>query len=315
MIYTAICGQPIPLGYAGEEAVTEVVFDISAWVAEFGAGASALTERRPGEDTALPVEISEAAGALKRIPGAYDTAIRGAGEAQMTYTPIGKTKKSQIWTTLVRPSLTSPPDPPQSVLGWVDAVVAAAASVTNMGAEAETLPEGSEATATKTVDPETGAVTITFGIPVGATGATGRGITSVRVLATGEWVIVYTDGTSETVGEDVYSALNALAERAEAAEQEAEAAERGAGNAQAAAERAQEAAETAQGRAEAAKQGAEDAQAGAAVSAASAQAAVGQMVYVSFTMSQAGHLIMKNADLAGTTVFSLGSDGHMEVTL
>ncbi len=57
------------------------------------------------------------------------------------------------------------------------------------------------------------------------------------------------------------------------------------------------------------------AEANARVSAASAQAAVGQMAYVSFTMSGAGHLVMKNADLAGTTVFALGSDGHMEVTL
>ena len=53
------------------------------------------------------------------------------------------------------------------------AAEAAAQSVQNMGVEAETLPEGSEAAVEKTVDPETGDVTLTFGIPTGATGATG----------------------------------------------------------------------------------------------------------------------------------------------
>ena len=55
----------------------------------------------------------------------------------------------------------------------VDRAEDAADAIENMGAEAETLPEGSEASVTKTVDPETGAVTLTFGIPTGATGATG----------------------------------------------------------------------------------------------------------------------------------------------
>ena len=49
----------------------------------------------------------------------------------------------------------------------------AAEAIQNMGVEAETLPEGSEASVEKEVDPETGVVTLTFGIPTGATGATG----------------------------------------------------------------------------------------------------------------------------------------------
>ena len=49
----------------------------------------------------------------------------------------------------------------------------AAEAIQNMGVEAETLPEGSEASVEKEVDPETGVVTLTFGIPTGATGPQG----------------------------------------------------------------------------------------------------------------------------------------------
>ena len=55
----------------------------------------------------------------------------------------------------------------------VQAAQEAAESVQDMGVEAETLAPGSEATVEKSVDPETGAVTLEFGIPRGDTGATG----------------------------------------------------------------------------------------------------------------------------------------------
>lgn len=55
----------------------------------------------------------------------------------------------------------------------VDRAEAAVEAVQDMGVEAETLAAGSAAAVEKEVDPETGAVTLTFGIPTGATGATG----------------------------------------------------------------------------------------------------------------------------------------------
>lgn len=42
-----------------------------------------------------------------------------------------------------------------------------------MGVESETLEEGSEASVEKTVDPQTGAVTLSFGIPKGYKGDKG----------------------------------------------------------------------------------------------------------------------------------------------
>ena len=54
-----------------------------------------------------------------------------------------------------------------------EAAEKAAEAVQNMGVEAETLAAGSAASVEKTVDQETGAVTLSFGIPRGDTGATG----------------------------------------------------------------------------------------------------------------------------------------------
>ena len=95
-------------------------------------------------------------------------------------------RETEYWITIHITPRTPPetitPDPEeQSVIDetiaalqdGVAAAEAAAQSVQNMGVEAETLAAGSEATVEKEVDPETEAVTLTFGIPTGATGATG----------------------------------------------------------------------------------------------------------------------------------------------
>jgi hypothetical protein len=95
----------------------------------------------------------------------------------------GETVYSVIIPVVARPQPTEDePTPVQQ--GVIDQAIAAlnagvqaaqeaAESVQDMGVEAETLAPGSEATVEKTVDPETGAVTLEFGIPRGDTGATG----------------------------------------------------------------------------------------------------------------------------------------------
>lgn len=95
-------------------------------------------------------------------------------------------RETEYWITIHITPRTPPetvtPDPEeQSVIDetiaalqdGVAAAEAAAQSVQNMGVEAETLPEGSAAAVEKTVDPETGDVTLTFGIPRGDQGNPG----------------------------------------------------------------------------------------------------------------------------------------------
>lgn len=296
MIYTAVPGRAIPLGFLGENRVEAVVFDRTCWLTEYGPGTFELIHRRRQDTDPFPVAVTVSGGAVTWIPTESDTAYRGVGECQLSfYTPDGKLKKSEIYQTVTARSLTSAEDPPSPAQGWVEQVLQAAAGIQNMQADAETLAPGSAATVTKTVDPDTGVVTLTFGIPEGLKGDTGRGVASMSVLSTGEWRVTYTDGTTETVGYDVYSALDALkaaaqeaaetasdkateaASSARNAEQDADRAEQGAKDAQTSATAAQQAktdAETAKTDAETAarnaehdadraEQGAEDAQASA----------------------------------------------------
>lgn len=294
MIVNTRRGEPICLGYETENDVEAVVFDKTAWIEAYGPGTFEFVHKRRQDSEALPVAVDVSGGVVTWTITAADVAYRGAGEAQLRYyNAAGQIKASEIYRTQVSRSLVSNPDVPSPFEGWVAEVLAAAAGIQNMQAEAETLVPGSAAAVTKTVDPDTGVVTLTFGIPEGLKGETGRGVASMSVLSTGEWRVVYTDGTSETVGYDVYSALDALkaaaqeaaetasdkateaASSARNAEQDADRAEQGAKDAQAAKTDAQQAktdAETAKTDAEAAarnakqdvdraEQGAEDAQA------------------------------------------------------
>ena len=95
-------------------------------------------------------------------------------------------RETEYWATIYVKARQQPreetPDPEQiSVIDQTIAALqegvteaqAASQAVQDMGVEAETLPEESAATVEKTVDPETGVVTLTFGIPKGKKGNKG----------------------------------------------------------------------------------------------------------------------------------------------
>ena len=96
---------------------------------------------------------------------------------------------------------------------------AASQAIQDMDVEAETLTEGSAASVEKTVDPETGAVTLSFGIPRGDTGDPGYSPTIQIATITGGHRITVTDrqgsasfdvmdgeqGNPGTPGDDGYS--------------------------------------------------------------------------------------------------------------
>ena len=95
-------------------------------------------------------------------------------------------RETEYWITIHITPRTPPetvtPDPEQmdvidetiaALQDGVAAAEAAAESVQNMGVEAETLAPGSPLTVTKEVDPETGAVTLIFGLTQGPKGDNG----------------------------------------------------------------------------------------------------------------------------------------------
>ena len=94
----------------------------------------------------------------------------------------------------------------------------ASQGVQNMTVDAETLGEGEQATVTKNVDPQTGVVTLEFGIPRGNTGATGpQGIPGVQ----GEPGYTPVRGTDYWTTEDQNTIIDAASEAASDAAREA----------------------------------------------------------------------------------------------
>lgn len=96
-------------------------------------------------------------------------------------------RETEYWVTIHitprKPPETTTPDPEQEdaldqAIAALEAgaakAEAAAEAIQDMGVEAETLAEGSPASVEKTIDPETGAVTLSFGIPKGAKGNPGN---------------------------------------------------------------------------------------------------------------------------------------------
>lgn len=90
-----------------------------------------------------------------------------------------------------------------------DEAEAAEQAVEDLGVAATTLAAGSAATVTKTLDPETGALIFTFGIPQGIQGDkgdkgnkgdTGNGISSAVLNQDYTLTLNFTDGTSYTTG-------------------------------------------------------------------------------------------------------------------
>ena len=140
-------------------------------------------------------------------------------------------REREYWITIYitpgTPPETITPDPEeQSVIDetiaalqdGVAAAEAAAQSVQNMGVEAETLTPGSPLTVTKYVDPETGAVTLTFGLTQGPKGDNGYSPTITITKITGGHRFTVTDaihpsgqsfdvmdGTKGDQGDDGYS--------------------------------------------------------------------------------------------------------------
>ena len=115
-------------------------------------------------------------------------------------------REREYWITIYitpgTPPETITPDPEeQSVIDetiaalqdGVAAAEAAAQSVQNMGVEAETLTPGSPLTVTKYVDPETGAVTLTFGLTQGPKGDNGYSPTITITKITGGHRFTVTD--------------------------------------------------------------------------------------------------------------------------
>ena len=130
----------IPLGRQGENLARQILFDVSGWESEYGAGSVELIAQRPGDETPYPVVTTRDGDSVVWSVTAADTLYPGdSGRCELRYY-VGETlAKSRIWGTYVAramdtPSETTPPDPEQ---GWVDQMLAVGAAAKASAAAAK----------------------------------------------------------------------------------------------------------------------------------------------------------------------------------
>ena len=193
------------LGRLGENEHQRMVFDISEWVRLYPSGSFLLVNRLPGEEDAYPIARAAVDGErlLWDVTSAELTKV-GRGRCELIILtkktiaddwqwnpfdfvsgiipePSDKiVAKSIIYQTEVLEALDKIGETPEPWESWLevfggirDEAVAASEAVQDMDATTTTLPTGYEAYVNKIVDPNTGAVTLNFGIPQGPRGPQG----------------------------------------------------------------------------------------------------------------------------------------------
>lgn len=178
----------VTLGYAGENGVAQLVMDAADWESEFPGGTLNLfMERADGARYVAAVERTEAGWAHTLT--AADLAAPGRGRIQMQWMVGEQIARSRMVGTVILPSLDGLGDPPEvPEQGYLEQMAAIGAQVqasaesaaqsaqeaqetadrlSGLGAEAETLEPGSQAT----VAVEDGK--IVYGIPRGNQGERG----------------------------------------------------------------------------------------------------------------------------------------------
>lgn len=118
------------IGFGGENDVTEVICDFSAWAEEFGQGAISLAVRRPADiDPYLAVLTVDGTAAHWMITD-VETSYKGVGEAQWIYTVGEQVKKSAVFGFCVERSLNSATvELPEAYQTWFDNLVALGADI------------------------------------------------------------------------------------------------------------------------------------------------------------------------------------------
>ena len=138
-------GTVLSLGREGENAVRQIIFDITDWHSEFGKnGVVTLLAQRPGEAEPYPVAVTVSGSSVTWPVSAADTAKPGVyGQAELQYRIGDVVVKSAIWRTFIADSLGMPsPTPPEPQQAWVDQVLEAAQQVEKAVASTPKIQNG-----------------------------------------------------------------------------------------------------------------------------------------------------------------------------
>ena len=221
------------IGRRGENEVTSIIFDYSAWLAEFGPGTVTLLVKRNTDADPYPVVLSPSEdNTAIWLVTSTDTAYIGNGQAEFSYLVDSQIKKSIVYRITVLPDIigTPSPEPPDPYETWIDTLL-------NLAGETQQNAEAAAGSATA------------------AETAQGKAEDAQEAAE-----------TAQGKAEDAQEAAETAQGKAEDAQEAAE-------TAQGKAEAAQTAAETAEDNAEAAAAAAAQARTGAQIARAGAEAA------------------------------------------
>lgn len=118
----------IKLGRRAETNVTQVTFDLSELITEFGDGTATLMVKRPIDTIVYPAEIQRNENTLTWTVTDIDTAFSGQGACELFWYVGEALAKTVVYQTYVSndigSDITDPPDPYES---WLDTLTGLAA--------------------------------------------------------------------------------------------------------------------------------------------------------------------------------------------
>ena len=112
----------LQVGYQGENEVTDVLFDISSWITEFGEGVAQLRVKRPGnsEEESYVLSLTITDGISVWTVSETDTFNKGNGKVQLSYLVGNIVKKAVIYPYKVGKSIVGADNPVDPFDSWIE---------------------------------------------------------------------------------------------------------------------------------------------------------------------------------------------------
>ena len=114
--------QLLEIGYQGENEVTQVCFDISAWQEAFGEGYCTIYIKRKGDAEPYYVELPLDENIATWTVSSVDTANKGNGSAQLNYFVDSVLKRTRIYPMKVAKSLVDSGEVPDPYDEWLEEI-------------------------------------------------------------------------------------------------------------------------------------------------------------------------------------------------
>ena len=112
----------LQVGYQGENEVTDVLFDISSWIAEFGEGVAQLRVKRPGnsEEESYVLSLTITDGIAVWTVSETDTFNKVNGKVQLSYLVGNIVKKAVVYPYKVGKSIVGADNPVDPFDSWIE---------------------------------------------------------------------------------------------------------------------------------------------------------------------------------------------------